>query len=76
LTLGSTYYAGFYGDTPNYAMQYMAGAQSINFYILFNQNPSTWQGGLNYTAYFGGDEPAIQAYRDRDFMGGFITRNF
>ena len=54
---------------------YLRGAQYLNSYVLFNQNPAVWQAGLNFTHYFGASTLA-QPYHDRDFIGGFITRNF
>jgi hypothetical protein len=42
---------------------------------LFNQNPSKWQAGMNFTAYFGGN-PLTQPFADRNNIGMFITRNF
>ena len=76
LTPGVTYFNALFGKTPNPTGNYLAGAQSLNFYLLLNQNPATWQVGINYTAYFGGNQPWVQPYRDRDFVGAFITRNF
>jgi hypothetical protein len=47
----------------------------MNFYVLFNQNPTKWQAGINYTVWFGGDQ-LRQPFADRDFIGGFIAYNF
>jgi len=76
VTPGITYFNAFLGNTPNFAATYLQGAQSTNFYILFNQNPAVWQGGINYTAYYGGQEQSKQPYSDRNFIGAFISRNF
>jgi hypothetical protein len=76
LTPGVTYFNALFGQTPTPGASYMSGAQSLNFYLLLNQNPATWQVGVNYTTFFGGNEPWTQPYRDRDFVGAFVTRNF
>lgn len=64
------------GNTPNFMANWMEGAKSANFYVLFNRNPATWQAGINYTKFWGGDMPVSAPFRDRDFIGGFISRNF
>jgi hypothetical protein len=64
------------GNTPNFMANWAEGAKSANFYVLFNRNPATWQAGLNYTRFWGGDYSTSAPYRDRDFVGGFISRNF
>ena len=74
LTPGLTYFRGLTGDTPTFAANSMAGVQSANVYLLFNQNPAKWQAGLNYTTYFGGG--ARNFYGDRAFYGGFVSYNF
>lgn len=74
VTPGVTYFRGLSGYTPNVFGNFMKGAGSANFYVLFNQNPPTWQAGLNFTTYFG--NTTAQPLRDRAFIGGFITRNF
>jgi hypothetical protein len=81
VTPGATLYWAVNGDTPTYFANYLDGAKSANFYVLFNRNPATWQAGLNYTAYWGGSNTNSgaslrQSYADRNFIGGFITRNF
>jgi hypothetical protein len=53
----------------------MKGAKSANFYVLFAKNPATWNAGVNYTMYFGGNSVS-QPYSDRNFVGAFVTRNF
>lgn len=70
-----TYYAGLYGATPTFSANYIGGAQALNFAVYFNQNPAVWQAGINFTAYFGGGAAFNQPYRDRDFVGLFLTRN-
>jgi hypothetical protein len=74
LTPGVTYFRGVRGDTPTFGANYLKGVQSANLYLLFNQNPIKWQAGMNYTMYFGGGERNF--YRDRDFIGGFVSYNF
>lgn len=70
---GITYFQAVKGNTPTLTANYLQGAKSMNTYILFNQNaPTRWQAGLNYTNYWGTN----QLLGDRDFIGGFITRNF
>jgi hypothetical protein len=76
VTPGVTYFRAISGYTPNIAATYLKGAQSLNFYLLLNQNPAVWQAGLNYTTFFGGDEPSVMPYRDRDLIGAFVTYNF
>ena len=70
---GVTYFQAVHGNTPTLTANYLRGAKSANVYVLFNQNaPTRWQAGLNYTNYWGDN----QLLGDRDFIGGFITRNF
>jgi hypothetical protein len=78
VTPGITYSAGIKGDTPNYSAQFLEHNQSVNLYVLFNQNPIKWQGGINYTSYFGGSNQGVvrQYFKDRDFLGLFASYNF
>ncbi|WP_085314979.1 DUF1302 domain-containing protein [Derxia lacustris] len=76
LTPGVTYFRAIKGRTPTFAATFMQGAQSANFYLLFNQNPAIWQAGINYTAYWGGKYSFDQPLADRDFVGAFVSRNF
>ncbi|MFA6148050.1 MAG: DUF1302 domain-containing protein [bacterium] len=75
---GVTWFQAVKGDTPTLTANYLEGAKSMNIYFLFNQNaPTRWQAGLNYTSYWGGGRDHLrQPLGDRDFVGGFITRNF
>lgn len=79
VTPGITLFDAVKGDTPNAAATFLEGAKSANFYLLFTQNPTAggrnWAAGLNYTTWWGGD-PVRQPYRDRDFIGGFLSYNF
>jgi hypothetical protein len=76
VTPGITFSDALYGYTPTFTANYMQGAKSLNFYILFNQNPAVWQAGINYTAFWGGHNTVGQPYADRNFVGMFVTRNF
>ncbi|WP_324250954.1 DUF1302 domain-containing protein [Paraburkholderia saeva] len=76
LTPGITYTQALYGYTPTMTGNYLQGAKSANFYVLFNQNPTKWQAGLNYTMFWGGHETVGQPFADRNFVGFFATRNF
>ena len=70
---GITYFQAVKGNTPTLTANYLQGAKSMNMYVLFNQSaPTHWQAGLNYTNYWGTN----QLLGDRDFIGGFVTRNF
>lgn len=75
---GITYFQALKGDTPTLTANYLEGAKSINFYVLFNQNPpSKWNAGINFTNYNGGGSNHLrQPLADRDFIGAFLTRNF
>ena len=75
-TPGVTYYRAISGNTPNPAGTYLAGAQSLNFYFLINQNPTVWQAGINLTAFSGGNIVGAQPYKDRNMIGAFITYNY
>ena len=75
VTPGVTFYDALRGYTPTFSANYMQGAKSANFYLLFNQNPSVWQAGLNMTLYYGGNQLS-QPYSDRNFVGAYVSRNF
>ncbi|HEX7907781.1 MAG TPA: DUF1302 family protein [Paraburkholderia sp.] len=76
ITPGVTFNDALYGYTPTFTANYLQGAKSLNFYVLFNQNPTVWQAGINFTAFFGGHNTVGQPYADRNFVGLFATRNF
>jgi Protein of unknown function (DUF1302) len=76
VTPGVTFSDALYGYTPTFSANYLQGAKSLNFYVLFNQNPTVWQAGINFTAFFGGHNTVGQPYADRNFVGMFATRNF
>jgi hypothetical protein len=78
VTPGVTLSYAVKGDTPNYSAQFLQGNKSVNYYVLFNQNPTKWQAGINYTSYFGGDNTGVtrQYFKDRDFLGMFASYNF
>ena len=70
---GVTYFQAIKGNTPTFTANYLQGAKSANFYVMFNQSaPTRWQGRVNYTAYWGKN----QLLADRDFIGAYLTRNF
>jgi len=70
---GVTYFQAIKGNTPTFTANYLQGARSANFYVMFNQSaPTRWQGRVNYTSYWGTN----QLLADRDFLGAYITRNF
>lgn len=74
---GVTFVHAVQGDTPNFTVPYLEDAKAANFYMLFNQNAGQWQAGINFATYFGGkSDPVRQYYKDRDFFGAFISRNF
>jgi hypothetical protein len=76
VTPGITFSDALYGYTPTFSANYLQGAKSVNLYVYFNQNPTVWQAGVNFTAFFGGHNTVGQAYADRNFVGLFATRNF
>ena len=75
VTPGVTITYGLFGHTPTLTGNYQQGVKSINAYILFNQNPATWQAGINFTTYFGGNDVS-NSFADRNLVGVFATRNF
>jgi hypothetical protein len=70
------YFSALFGRTPNVLGQFMTGAQSSNFIVSFLQNPTKWQFVVNYAKFWGGNSVFDQPYRDRDFVGAVLTRNF
>ncbi len=76
ITPGVTFNAALYGYTPTFTANYMQGAKSANFYVLFNQNPTVWQAGINFSMFWGGHNTVGNPYSDRNFIGAFVTRNF
>ena len=64
------------GRTPNIQGTWMKGATNANVYVNFTRNPATWQFGMNYSVFRGGDSVFDQVLRDRDFVGGYATVNF
>ena len=70
---GVTYFQAIKGNTPTFTANYLQGAKSANFYVMFNQSaPALWQARVNYTTYWGNN----QLLADRDFVGAYLTRNF
>ncbi|MBB5470326.1 hypothetical protein HDG32_006476 [Paraburkholderia sp. CI2] len=76
VTPGVTFADGLYGYTPTLTANYLQGSKSLNLYVLFNQNPTVWQAGINYTLFWGGHNTVGNPYADRNFVGMFVTRNF
>ncbi|MEO8296960.1 MAG: DUF1302 domain-containing protein [Burkholderiales bacterium] len=70
------YFQALSGRTPNVAGNFMKGAKSANFVISFIQNPASWQASINYAIFRGGKSSFDQPYRDRDFIGLNLSRNF
>lgn len=64
------------GRSPNAMALFMEGAKSANFAITFLQNASRWAVGVNYAKFWGGKNVLDQPLKNRDFVGGYITRNF
>lgn len=78
VTPGVTFSHAVKGDTPNYSAQFLEGNKSVNLYVLFNQNPTKWQLGANFTSYFGGKNDVVkrQYLGDRNFIGAFANYTF
>jgi hypothetical protein len=70
------YFQAVKGRTPNAMATFMEGAKSVNFIVNFVQNPASWQIGVNYAKFWGGKRVFDQPYKDRDFFGAFVSRNF
>ncbi len=70
------YFQAVSGRTPNSSGLFMEGAKSANFMVTFVQNPANWQFGLNYARFWGGSRVFDQPYKDRGFVGAYVSRNF
>lgn len=70
------YFQAVTGRTPNTSALFMEGAKSANFTVTFIQNPAKWQFAINYARFQGGSSVFDQPYRDRDFFGAVLSRNF
>ncbi|HJV71696.1 MAG TPA: DUF1302 domain-containing protein [Ideonella sp.] len=70
------YFQAVSGRTPNGSGLFMQGAKSANLTISFLQNPTKWQAAINYAAFWGGERVFDQPYRDRNFVGLTLSRNF
>jgi hypothetical protein len=70
------YFQAVKGRTPNTTGLFMEGAKSVNLTVSFIQNPATWQFAVNYAAFWGGGRVFDQPYRDRNFLGLTVSRNF
>lgn len=69
------YFQAVNGRTPNAMSMFMEGAKSANFIVTFAQNPTKWQVGVNYAHFWGGQQVFDQPYKDRDFVGLYLSRN-
>ena len=70
------YFQAVKGRTPNGVALFMEGAKSANITVSFLQNPTKWQFAINYAAFWGGSRIFDQPYRDRNFLGLTLARNF
>jgi hypothetical protein len=70
------YFQALSGRTPNASGLFMKGAKSVNLTLSFLQNPTKWQAAINYAAFWGGKNVFDQPYRDRNFVGLTVSRNF
>lgn len=70
------YFQALSGRTPNASALFMKGAKSTNLTVSFIKNPATWQFAVNYAKFWGGTSVFDQPYRDRDFFGAVLSRNF
>lgn len=70
------YFQAISGRTPNTSALFMEGAKSANFTVTFTQNPARWTFAMNYAIFRGGKSVFDQPYRDRDFVGAVLSRNF
>lgn len=70
------YFQAVRGRTPNAMATFMEGAKSANFIVTFTQNPAMWQFGVNYAKFWGGQRVFDQPFKDRDFVGAYVSRNF
>ncbi|MEO8057028.1 MAG: DUF1302 domain-containing protein [Burkholderiales bacterium] len=70
------YFQAVKGRTPNAVALFMEGAKSANLTVSFLQNPTKWQFAVNYAAFWGGARVFDQPYRDRNFFGLTLARNF
>jgi hypothetical protein len=70
------YFQAVSGRTPNASGLFMEGAKSANFIVTFAQNPTNWQFAINYGTFWGGKRVFDQPFKDRDFFGAYVSRNF
>jgi hypothetical protein len=70
------YFQALSGRTPNTSALFMKGAKSANFVVTFTKNPAQWVFAMNYAMFRGGSSVFDQPYRDRDFVGAVLSRNF
>lgn len=70
------YFQAVKGRTPNAVGLFMEGAKSANLIVSFVQNPAKWQVAVNYAKFWGGSRVFDQPYKDRNFVGVTLSRNF
>ncbi|HEX5394032.1 MAG TPA: DUF1302 domain-containing protein [Rhodocyclaceae bacterium] len=70
------YFEAVKGRTPNAAAMFMEGAKSANYILTFTQNPANWTVALNYATFWGGSSFYDQPFKNRDFYGISVSRNF
>jgi len=70
------YGRGLHGRTPTTGATFMQGAQIANILVTFARNPTTWQFGVNYAKFWGGNSPFDQPYADRDYFGAYASYSF
>lgn len=75
VTFGTTFFEGLSGYTPTLQGNYESGYKSAYSYILFAKDPETWNAGIDYTMFFGGNA-LTQPFSDRNNIGIFVTHTF
>lgn len=75
VTAGTTFFQALSGYTPTLQANYETGYKSAYSYLLFAKNPATWNAGISYTQFWGGNA-LTQPFSDRNNVGLFVTRTF
>ncbi len=72
-----TFSVGIKGDTPNANYTWFEGVRSTTLAVNFTRYPPDWTFQLQYVTYDGGDPTYVRNYfKDRDWFGMQVTRNF
>jgi hypothetical protein len=72
-----TFSVGIKGDTPNANYTWFEGLRSTTLAVNFSKYPPDWTFQLQYVTYDGGDPTYVRNYyKDRDWFGVQVTRNF